>query len=638
MNPVPPSRYRLVGIGKCTKGVEHELQPGRAVVIGRQSDCTIVLTRTPEADREIAHISRQHAVIESDAQHRWIVRDAGSSNGTAVLRGGLLPAIAVAKGVRQPLTADDVIELAASDEFRFAFQAIPASEDARLWDGDGRTERLIVADRPCLQLIYKGAARQVVNVDAAMVTLRGADDGHAGPQGRTLPIPGLKASQIVATVGAGPRGITLTCGETRVLLNLKPHEPGQTTILTDGDLMTLPEAPDASVLFLDPRQTPVRKLSDLLADGDRVTIGTARDNSCRLVDLSLSKNHAVIWRENDRIMIRDLHSTNGTAIDGRRIVDAEAIQPGAQLVLGRLPFIADPDCWQAPALRPASIDVRFVGVSVEIAGKLRLRRVSFGVGHGEMIGLLGPSASGKSTLLKLLAGQYRLAEGEIYVNGRAMAKSQERRNWLTSLMGFRDETYEVGFVQQHDLVQPGLTVREILEYAARHMGLDPLQASKRAREAGVLCNLGPLMDRVVQLGNGQLNLSGGQLKRVCVAIEVLRQPRILVLDEPTTGQDPKNTDDLMHLFRSLAQEGVTLLISTHDLRNLALFDKVAVLCLGRLAYFGPPASFAAQFQAATAEDVYSSLPDRDARNDEAERLEQRFRGTPLYRRYCEADA
>lgn len=637
MNP-SPAGYRLVGIGKCTKGIQHVLQPGRPVVIGRQSDCTIALTRTSEANPEFAHISRQHAVLEPDTLHGWSIRDEGSTNGTAVLRGGLTPALPVAKGARQPLTADDVIELAASDEFRFVFQAIPATAEAPPWDLDGPTGRLIVADRACLQLVYKGDARQAVNVDETAVTLRGADDGRPGPHPRELRLPGVSAHLVVATATPDRQGVTLTCGKRRVLLNLKPLEPGRATVLGDGDLLTFPEAPDAAVLFLDPRQTPMRKLSDLLADGDRVTIGTAAENSCRLVDRSLSKKHAVVWREGERILIQDLHSTNGTTINGRRIVDAEPVEPGARLMLGRLPFLADPDCWQAHGRQPASIDVRFVGVSVEIAGKLRLRQVSFGVGHGEMVGLLGPSASGKSTLLKLLAGHYRLAAGEIYVNGRALGKSQERRNWLASLMGFRDETYEVGFVQQHDLVQPGLTVREILEYAARHMGLDPIHAGKRARDACDLCNLGPLMDRVVQLGNGQLNLSGGQLKRVCVAIEVLRQPRILVLDEPTTGQDPKNTDDLMHLFRSLAQEGVTLLISTHDLRNLALFDKVAVLCLGHLAYFGPPASFPAHFQAATADEVYASLPDRDARADEAARLEQRFRGTPLYRRYCEADA
>jgi ABC-type multidrug transport system ATPase subunit len=126
------------------------------------------------------------------------------------------------------------------------------------------------------------------------------------------------------------------------------------------------------------------------------------------------------------------------------------------------------------------------------------------------------------------------------------------------------------------------------------------------------------------------------LKRVCVAIEVLRQPRILLLDEPTTGQDPKNTDDLMRLFRSLAQQGVTLMLSTHDLRNLIIFDRVAALCLGHLVYYGPPSSFASYFGAATAEDVYAALPDREERLPEAESLASRFRATAYYRQYCEA--
>jgi ABC-type multidrug transport system ATPase subunit len=202
-------------------------------------------------------------------------------------------------------------------------------------------------------------------------------------------------------------------------------------------------------------------------------------------------------------------------------------------------------------------------------------------------------------------------------------------------MGYQGEAYEVGFVQQIDLIQPDLTIREILEYAARHMRMGGDAARQRASDAGAMCNLGPLMDRVALLGNGKMNLSGGQLKRVCVALEILRQPRILLLDEPTTGQDPKNTDDLMKLFRSVAQSGVTLLMSTHDLRNLAVFDKVAALCLGRLVYYGPPTSFASYFGAQSAEEVYESLPDREERQAESEALAERFRATPLYRQYCE---
>jgi len=252
-----------------------------------------------------------------------------------------------------------------------------------------------------------------------------------------------------------------------------------------------------------------------------------------------------------------------------------------------------------------------------------------------MVGLLGPSASGKSTLLKLLAGQYRLVEGEMYVNGRPLGQNPSKWNWLTSLMGFRDENYEVGFVQQIDLVQPGLRVREILEYAARQMGKSTSEAAIAADRTATLCNLGPLMDRVAQEHGGRLNLSGGQLKRICVALEVLRQPKILVLDEPTTGQDPKNTDTLMQLFRSLAQEGVTLLLSTHDLRNMELFDKVAVLCLGHLVYYGPPSSFPAHFNAQTAEAVYETLPDKEQLLPQAQELAKKFEASALYRRFCQ---
>jgi ABC-type multidrug transport system ATPase subunit len=283
------------------------------------------------------------------------------------------------------------------------------------------------------------------------------------------------------------------------------------------------------------------------------------------------------------------------------------------------------------------VDIRFIDVSVELAGKLRLHGVSMGVKQGELVGLLGPSASGKSTLLRALAGHLRMAGGDIYINGRSVSRGGSGQ-WHRGLLGFGPDTNDVGFVQQIDLIQAGLTVREILQFAARQMGLGAAEARERSEKAGQQCNLGPLMDRVAISGNGQMNLSGGQLKRVCVGIEVLRGPRVLVLDEPTTGQDPKNTKDLMDLFRRLTRDGVTVLMSTHDLGTLDNFDKVTALCLGHLAYFGPPAGFAPYFNAESAEAVYASLPDREERLPDAARLAQEFKASPQYRKYCGGDA
>lgn len=523
---------RLVGIGPATKGIEHPLMPGEIVVIGRQNDCTIPLTRTV-VDGETGLVSRQHAVLEEVAPGCWCVYDTGSVNGSSVLRAGLPPAQALALGERFVLSHEDVIELAGSQSFQFAYH-----------DSGGDGEPSVAIDR-------------------------------------TMPWRWSTA--------------------------------------------------------IPPSHELPRPLSDLLLDAAQITIGTASDNTCRLIDPTVSRHHAIVWRSDRDLFLRDLDSLNGTTINGVPLAGTASLAPDARVSLGRLQFVVDPACWERQTERP-SVDLRLVDVSVTVAGRSRLHHVSFGVHRGQMIGLLGPSASGKSTLLKALAGRLRIASGALYINGRRMDAPNARWGWLTSLMGTTTDDHSVGFVQQHDLVQPGLTVREIFQFAARQMGLDTDEAASRAAEAGTRCNLLPLLDRVVQSSDGRLNLSGGQLKRVCVGIEVLRQPRILLLDEPTTGQDPKNTRDQMEVFLSLSRGGATTILSTHDLHNLEMFDAIGVLCLGHLVYFGPPASFAAHFGAASPEAVYRSLPDREELSRDAETLGDRFRRTPLYEQHCQVDA
>jgi ABC-type multidrug transport system ATPase subunit/pSer/pThr/pTyr-binding forkhead associated (FHA) protein len=630
------SRLQLAGIGRGTKGLLHVLATGETAVIGRHPDCTLVC-RTPVDGTELALVSRQHAVVERAANGGWVVYDSGSANGTMLLRGGLPPSVVLEAGVPTALAPGDIIELAGSSDYQFSVELARAPRRAPSAAVEQRTERLIESARASLQVLEDGVAIEAIEVGANGVAI--------GGPGQPAPAAGVQRLELAGLGPARYGQVTLQRSDAelrvetqRLHRNLEPLEPNSVVTLKDKDLLTTPDAPDLSLLFLDPRHVAARNLSDLLAGTDRMTVGKASSNTCRVVDPSVSRLHAEVWRAGAELFVKDLGSRNGTAIDGRRVFDAERLAPGNVLTLGRVPFVADELCWMPslPGAQPpaSGIDVRFVNVSVDIAGKRRLHGVSLGAGHGELVGLLGPSASGKSTLLKALSGEQRLAGGDIYVNGRAL--QQARWNWFKSLMGYEGDTYEVGFVQQIDLIQPELTVREVLEYAARHMGLAVEDARRRAREAGDLCNLGPLMDRVALLGNGRMNLSGGQLKRVCVAVEILRKPRILLLDEPTTGQDPKNTDDLMKLFRAVAQQGVTLLMSTHDLRNLVVFDKVAALCLGRLVYYGPPTSFASYFGKATAEEVYDSLPDREERQADAEALAARFRSTDLYRRYCEA--
>lgn len=633
-------RYRLVGLGRATKGLAHALEHGGSAVIGRASDCALVVRLA--VDGSSPPVSRYHVVIEWEAGRGWIVYDGGSTNGTALLKNGLPPTIPLKLFTRYVLDAGDVIELAGSPDYQFIFQVMPA-EPATAGEAGAL---LVKVGRAAVQQLLDGHAVTAQAVMTGGPVIVQTPTGHAWLEPLNASSQSTTRSQKVSPQsGNGPPGAVVyfdrqagRCEVTAVMqgaeINRKPLAVGQRVELRDKDLVTVAFDPHAAFLFLDPRAVPPRPLSDILLGLDRVAIGTAADNTCRLADPSLSAHHAVVCRDGETLKVRDLDSANGTSINERAIHGEAILAPGNQLRFGRVPFLVDAACWMNQRRADVSVDIRFSQVSVEIAGKFRLHGVSFGVRQAEMLGVLGPSASGKSTLLRALAGQLRMAGGNIYVNGRPVSGAGQSGAWYRELLGFGPDTHDVGFVQQIDLLQPELTVREILQFAARQMGLSVSEARQRADRAGALCNLGPLLDRVAISTNGQMNLSGGQLKRVCVAIEVLRGPRVLVLDEPTTGQDPKNTNDLMVLFRSLAQTGVTLLMSTHDLRTLDLFDKMVVLCLGRLVYFGPPADFATFFGARSAEDVYASLPDREDKEEEAVRLAERFRASPLYQSYC----
>lgn len=617
-------RRRLVGIGAATKGIFHDLEDDSPVLVGRDPGCAIVIARAAEGG---ASVSRHHAVVEWSAKSGWCVYDSGSTNGTSLLRQGIPPTIPLTVPKRYPLDPGDVIELAGSHDYQFAFQAVSSPRRP----AEDVTQRLIRVTRASVQQLVDGSAvmPQELGPEGLRV-VRGAGgrlwlEPGAGAEGALLRFSRSGGKTAVEGIGTG------------CLLNRAPLTPGAPVALRDKDHVAVAGEPDAVFVFLDPDAVEPRALSDVLLGADRITIGTAADNSCRLGDPSLSRHHATVWREGAALMVRDLGSANGTMVDNRRVTNGCALSQGSRVWFGRLPFVVDAACWSASRSPAIAVDIRFAKVSVEIAGKLRLQGVSFGVRQGELVGLLGPSASGKSTLLRALAGQARMASGDIYVNGRPVRGGGRGGEWYRDLLGFGPDTNDVGFVQQIDLLQPELTVREILQFAARHMGLGVTEARRRTDRAGEQCNLGPLMDRVAIAGSGQMNLSGGQLKRVCVAIEVLRQPRVLVLDEPTTGQDPKNTKDLMDLFRALAQSGVTVLMSTHDLGTLAAFDKVTALCLGHLAYFGPPEEFASYFGAPTPEHVYASLPDREDKLADAARLAERFRASTLYTKFCRVE-
>jgi len=207
---------------------------------------------------------------------------------------------------------------------------------------------------------------------------------------------------------------------------------------------------------------------------------------------------------------------------------------------------------------------------VKTFGRLRaLDDVSFQVQAGETFGIIGPNGSGKTTLIRLLLGLGRATSGHVFVLGHEMPA--------------RSVAIQIGYMTQASALYTELSVRENLAFFARLYGLTGAQVRQRIEETLALVNLSDRVDSPVQ------TLSGGMRQRVSLAIALIHQPRLLVLDEPTVGIDPELRHAFWDYFARLNREGVTIVVSTHHLDEAARCHRLALLRMGTLLAVDTPA-------------------------------------------------
>ena len=180
-----------------------------------------------------------------------------------------------------------------------------------------------------------------------------------------------------------------------------------------------------------------------------------------------------------------------------------------------------------------------------------LAGVDLGVGAGEFVAITGPSGSGKSSLLNLLGCLDRPSSGHYRLDGEAVATLDDER--VSDL-----RSRKIGFVFQSFFLLPRLTVLENVLLPLRYARAADPGAAGRARQ---LLERGGLSDR---LGHRPSELSGGQQQRAAIARALIRQPRLLLADEPTGNLDSKSTADVLKLFEELHGEGQTIVLVTHD--------------------------------------------------------------------------
>ncbi|OKK08626.1 ABC transporter ATP-binding protein [Streptomyces sp. CB03234] len=333
-----------------------------------------------------------------------------------------------------------------------------------------------------------------------------------------------------------------------------------------------------------------------LALGRVMRIGRALENELVVSDLQVSRHHAEFHATPDgRFEIRDLGSHNGTYVNGQPLAKSGSalIGPNDIVGVGHSTFrLVGDRLEEFVDTGEISFSARHLTVTVD-GGKQILKDVSFGVPEKSLIAVIGPSGSGKSTLLKALTGYRPANQGDVLYDNRNLYKQ------------FAELRQRIGLVPQDDILHKELTVRTALKYAAKlRFPADTTEQEREARIDEVLRELKLDIHKTKKI----TALSGGQRKRVSVALELLTKPSLIFLDEPTSGLDPGMDRDVMQLLRGLADDGRTVLVVTHSVAELALCDKLLVMAPGgSVAYFGPPEEALNFFGYETWADVFSAF-------------------------------
>lgn len=333
-------------------------------------------------------------------------------------------------------------------------------------------------------------------------------------------------------------------------------------------------------------------------DQDVVSFGRSSARDVVIAHPLLSRKHAIVTisANHDGWDVIDTKSATGTFVNGKAVIRA-ALYKGDRVQFGPLAFVFDGKGLEYQrSFETIAISARNLVKTVEDGNRI-LDGVSLEIQAGELVGLIGPSGSGKTTLLNALSHFKPASEGAVRYNGIDLAEHH------TTLKN------RIGYVPQDDIIHPELTPRESLTFAGRlRLPADTSPEEIKELVDGTLGILGIEERADLPISH----LSGGQRKRVNVGVELLTHCNVLFMDEPTSGLDPATISRLMRLFRRLADQGRTVVLTTHVMENLDLLDKVAVMSEGKLTYFGSPDGAKAFFGTERATLLYDRLEEASA--------------------------
>jgi ABC-type multidrug transport system ATPase subunit/pSer/pThr/pTyr-binding forkhead associated (FHA) protein len=407
-----------------------------------------------------------------------------------------------------------------------------------------------------------------------------------------------------------------------------------TAVVKDGDLLCLGVRTESSVRIVFRGGEPVAISAGVLGTVHMDTMSLdivrplliGREAGCdiQLEAPVVSRKHARLAMSAGGHVLTDLNSVNGTFVNGERLTGPVGLRLGDVVQIGPFTLVYGPAGLERYSSKSG---VRLDGLQLvrEVGRGERKKRilneVDLSIYPREFVTVVGTSGAGKSTLMMALNGFAR-AEVQVLINGDDLYQHFDLYRTM------------VGYVPQDDIIHRELTVCNALRYAAL-LRLPPDTSPEEIEK-----RIDKVLQDVEMIGQKEQvvnSLSGGQRKRVSIAVELLAEPNLFFLDEPTSGLDPGLEKKMMQTLRRLADDGRTIVLVTHATANIVECDHVCFMAQGRMVYFGPPQEALSFFGVTSGDfaEIYTQLDDPDparAKRKAAE-WEERFERSAFYQQY-----
>jgi len=390
----------------------------------------------------------------------------------------------------------------------------------------------------------------------------------------------LHVTDLGSTNGTFLNGFKLVAGEDNLL---KPKDKLQLSGV-NGILIVVEKANNSKEL------TTNTDIFEKLKRKRQITIGRNSDCDIILDSETVSRYHASVRILKDgNYSIKDLGSRNGTFINGKKVKGITKISLTDKIYIGRHQLSLKGEA------KDLSEELAITAIGIEKTysnGVKALKRMDLSVPSKSLLAVMGPSGCGKSTLLKALNGDTPPTRGKVLLFGQELLSNYD---YLKT---------QVGYVPQDDIVHQQLTVEECMYYTSKIRLDKPSDKKIDERINQILkdLNISHIKHNLIS------EISGGQRKRVSIAVELLTDPLILFLDEPTSPLDPQTVEDFLGILKKLSERGTTVVMVTHKPEDLEYMDEVIFMAEGgSITYYGDSKKYKQYFNVETAVAVFTQI-------------------------------